>query len=203
MTAAWKVWIDGASRGNPGEAAYAVVIERPNLPDYEEADRLGVTTNNIAEYTALLRALERIGELGGKRLDVFSDSELLVKQMNGDYRVKNVELKALHAQVTKLAEHFDHVNLTHVRREQNARADALCNAALDGNPIPAHAASANPAERSRVVTDSVIPETKEQILRCLRQAAEAWSKNGRTNKPMPEDVWREIWTILTASALGE
>src|SRR5262245_50203131 len=97
----WTVHIDGASRGNPGAAAYALVIERPGQPDYEESDRLGQTTNNIAEYTALLRALERAAQLGGKRLTVFSDSELLVKQMNGEYRVKNEDLKALHALATE------------------------------------------------------------------------------------------------------
>src|SRR5262249_1178611 len=103
----WTVRIDGASRGNPGAAAYAVVIERPGEPDYEEADRLGQTTNNIAEYTALLRGLERAAELGGRRLEVFSDSELLVKQMNGEYRVKNAELKELHSLATQRLRQFE------------------------------------------------------------------------------------------------
>jgi len=200
---AWKVWIDGASRGNPGEAAYAVVIQRPNLPDHEEADRLGVKTNNVAEYTALLRALERAEQLGGARLEIFSDSELLVKQMNGDYRVKNEELKELHGQATKSVGGFDRVTLTHVRREQNARADELCNAALDGRPIPAHPAKADTDERPAVSKGPLIPDPREHVLRCLRQAAKAWSKKGDPTDPAPEDVWREIWTILTASALGE
>src|SRR5262245_17276998 len=96
-TDAWTVNIDGATRGNPGPAAYAFVIQRPGEPAIEESDCLGQRTNNVAEYTALLRALERCVELGGQRLAIFSDSELLVKQMNGEYRVKSPDLKELHS----------------------------------------------------------------------------------------------------------
>ena len=89
--------IDGGSRGNPGPAAYAVVIARPGRPPAEEADTIGTATNNVAEYTALVRALGKAAELGAKRLLIHSDSELLVKQMNGEYRVKNESLKELFA----------------------------------------------------------------------------------------------------------
>ena len=198
---AWKVWIDGASRGNPGEAAYAVVIQRPNLPDHEEADRLGVKTNNIAEYTALLRALERAERLGGARLEIFSDSELLVKQMNGEYRVKNEELKDLHALATQRVERFDRVTLTHVRREQNARADALCNAALDGRPIRPQ--TTNSTSATSDVASPSSDELRTRVLRCLRKAAEAWSNSGHAADPKPEAVWQEIWAIITSAALGE
>src|SRR5215510_12938016 len=95
-TETWTVHLDGASRGNPGAAAYAVVIERPGHEAWEESDRLGRTTNNVAEYTALIRALERCLEFGGKKLTIFSDSELLVKQMNGEYKVKSADLRSLY-----------------------------------------------------------------------------------------------------------
>ena len=85
--------IDGASRGNPGPAAYAVVLARPGLPVVEEADTIGTATNNVAEYTALVEGLTLAAELGVKTLQVFSDSELMVKQMNGEYRVKNDDLR--------------------------------------------------------------------------------------------------------------
>src|SRR5580704_16079619 len=88
--------IDGASRGNPGPAAYAVVLARPGLPVVEEADTIGKATNNVAEYTALVEGLQLATELGVKHLSVFSDSELMVKQMNGLYRVKNPELLELY-----------------------------------------------------------------------------------------------------------
>ena len=140
---AWTIHIDGAAHGNPGPAAFAFVIARPGEPALEEAECLGATTNNIAEYTALVRALKRAAELGGRQLTIFSDSELLVKQMNGEYRVKNEDLKVLHTQARELLPRFQRVTLQHVRREQNARADALCNRALDGK----RAAAKPPAQR--------------------------------------------------------
>src|SRR5207253_6371220 len=89
MTDTWTIYTDGGSRGNPGPAAYAYVIKRPGEPDIEEMVYLGQTTNNIAEYTGMVKALEHAKELGGRTLIVNSDSELMVKQMNGQYRVKN------------------------------------------------------------------------------------------------------------------
>lgn len=188
---AWTVRIDGASRGNPGAAAYAVVIERPGQPAYEEADCLGETTNNVAEYTALVTSLERAKELGGRSLNVFSDSELMVKQVNGEYRVKNEDLKALHAEATQLIKNFDRVTLRHVRRGQNSRADALCNAALDGQPVRP-AIDPTPAP--------TIPhqgELRDKVLDCLRRAAESWS-HGDAKKPSADAVWEEIWMILSS-----
>ena len=94
---------DGASRGNPGAAAYAYVIARDGQPPIEEADCLGRMTNNQAEYTALVRALEHALELGTHhRLLIHSDSELMVKQMNGEYRVKNEELRGLYEEACVL-----------------------------------------------------------------------------------------------------
>src|SRR5580698_2807449 len=95
--------IDGASRGNPGPAAYAVVLARPGMPVLEEADTIGKATNNVAEYTALVEGLKLASELGVKKLSVFSDSELMVKQMNGIYRVKNPELQDLYLEAKRLS----------------------------------------------------------------------------------------------------
>jgi ribonuclease HI len=125
------IHIDGAARGNPGPAAYAVVVARPGQPVVEEAGTLGTATNNVAEYTALVNALHLAAELGLKKLDIFSDSELLVKQMAGEYRVKHPDLQPLYQEASGLRKGFDAVRITHVRREQNKRADALCNEALD------------------------------------------------------------------------
>ncbi len=116
----WTIHIDGASRGNPGAAAFALVIDRPGHDPWEEAGCLGRTTNNIAEYTALVRALERCLELGGKRLLIHSDSELMVKQMNGLYKVKSPDLKELHQKAGDLIDRFESVKIRHVYREQNA-----------------------------------------------------------------------------------
>ena len=126
--------IDGASRGNPGPASYAVVLARPGMPVVEEADTIGTTTNNVAEYTALVEGLALAAELGVTKLDVFSDSELLVKQMSGAYKVKHEDLRPLYVEACRLRAQFERVTISHVRREQNKRADALGNDALDGKP---------------------------------------------------------------------
>src|SRR5919198_5095293 len=115
------IHIDGASRGNPGDAAYAVVIRPPGREPVEEFGALGKETNNVAEYTALIRALERAKVLGLSRLHIHSDSELLVKQMSGEYRVKNEDLKWLLDEAKGLMKEFQSVRLSHVPREQNRR----------------------------------------------------------------------------------
>jgi ribonuclease HI len=125
---------DGASRGNPGAAAFAYVISRSGQPAIESAGCLGKMTNNQAEYTALVRALEHALRLGADHhVLVKSDSELMVKQMRGEYKVKNEDLRDLYEQARRLAGQFTgRVTLEHVRRDQNKRADQLCNEALDG-----------------------------------------------------------------------
>src|SRR2546421_5094589 len=118
--AALTINIDGAARGNPGPAAYAYIIVRDGHPQIEEAGCLGTATNNVAEYTALVKALERAAELGGKRVLIRSDSELLVKQMSGEYRVKNDQLRDLYNEAQRLGRQFHSVSLPHVpRREKN------------------------------------------------------------------------------------
>src|SRR5262245_29950112 len=120
-----QIHTDGASRGNPGAAAYAYTIEREGHDDIEEADPIGRMTNNQAEYTALVKALEHaLEELGEAfRVVVYSDSELMVKQFNGDYRVKDADLRPLYQEARALGDKFQGgVQLVHVRRAQNTRA---------------------------------------------------------------------------------
>ena len=138
---ALSIHIDGGAHGNPGPAAFAYVIMQDGQLLAEEAGKLGHTTNNVAEYTALVRALERALELGGKRLHIRGDSELLVKQMNGQYRVKSEQLKDLYEEACQLRRKFESVKIEHVFRSANSHADRLCNEALDGlrdvmNPSP-------------------------------------------------------------------
>lgn len=126
------VHIDGAARGNPGPAAIGVVMaDLAGRTVREHGERLGKATNNVAEYRALIRALQLAAELGAKVIKVRSDSELLTKQMNGLYRVKNEQLLPLYQQARELYQEFTSVEITHVPRAQNRRADQLANMALD------------------------------------------------------------------------
>jgi ribonuclease HI len=128
----WRIFIDGASRNNPGLSAAGVVLKGPGGdPRWEEGTFLGMGTNNEAEYRALLLALEKARALGARSLLVHSDSELLVRQMTGRYRVKEPRLQRLHHEAGALARHFEQVSYRHVPREQNRRADELANQALD------------------------------------------------------------------------
>jgi ribonuclease HI len=192
------VHIDGAARGNPGPAAYAVVLRRPGLPTIEEAEPIGKATNNVAEYTALVRALELASELGVKTLAVFSDSELLVKQMNGEYRVKNADLQELYAEAQTLRKRFDRVTLTHVRRAQNADADRLGNLALDGKPRrrdePEPVSGAPPSAAPRVRGGAPEP-LEEEALALLNAVAKAWAGNGAAS-PSAVEVWDQLWALL-------
>jgi ribonuclease H / adenosylcobalamin/alpha-ribazole phosphatase len=123
---------DGGARGNPGPAAYGYVLEAEDgtvLAAHGEA--IGVATNNVAEYRALIAGLEKAVEIGVRQLEVLSDSELLVKQMKGEYRVKNEALRELATQASRLARQIGRVRWTSVRREHNELADRLVNEALD------------------------------------------------------------------------
>ena len=123
---------DGGARGNPGPAAYGFVLEDEDgevLAAHGEA--IGVATNNVAEYSALIGGLEKARELGITDLEVVSDSELMVKQMRGEYKVKNKALQGLFLEASRLARGIDSVRYTAVRREHNELADRLVNEALD------------------------------------------------------------------------
>ena len=126
------VHTDGAARGNPGPAAIGVVIEDEDGRTVYEASRaLGVRTNNEAEYQALITALEYLKDVRPAEVEFRLDSELVVKQIGGQYKVKEPRLQALHGQVIMLLNAVKKFKFRHVRREDNARADELANEALD------------------------------------------------------------------------
>jgi probable phosphoglycerate mutase len=123
---------DGGARGNPGPAAAAYVLEAEDGTVLDaRGEAIGVATNNVAEYRALVAGLARAVELGVDELDVVSDSELVVKQMTGEYRIKNKALLELSLEATRLARQVGSVRYTAVRREHNELADRLVNEALD------------------------------------------------------------------------
>jgi len=127
-----KLFTDGGSRGNPGPAAYAFVLEAEDGTVLDaRGEGIGVATNNVAEYSALVAGLERAAEIGVSELEVVSDSELLVKQMRGEYKVKNRALQELFLDASRLARQIHRVKYTAVRREHNELADSLVNEALD------------------------------------------------------------------------
>jgi len=124
--------VDGASRGNPGEAGCGAVIFDETGKTLRELTRyLGRATNNVAEYEALLMGIDEVLRLGGKRLRIESDSELLVRQLNGIYRVKDAKLGVLHQKAQALLRQLDACRIIHVGREQNRIADRLANQAID------------------------------------------------------------------------
>jgi ribonuclease HI len=131
------VHVDGGARGNPGPAAAAAVLtDAATGAELDEASAyLGKTTNNVAEYRGLLLGLERARALGATSVEVVNDSELVAKQVNGEYKVKHPDMKALHAQARSALEGFDSWSIRSVPRAQNADADALVNQALDAHAL--------------------------------------------------------------------
>ena len=125
----YEAYIDGASKGNPGPASIGVVLQHHDTR-WEFSEQIGVTTNNAAEYTALIRALEEAKKKGALRLNIKSDSELLVKQMTGEYGIKNEKLRELANQVKVLAKTIK-FSIKYIPREENERADYLSNKAFN------------------------------------------------------------------------
>ena len=128
------VHCDGASRGNPGPAAVGIVIFTPDMTILEEyKERIGTATNNVAEYTALIRALERARAYTRENVRVIMDSELVIRQMTGEYRVRNAQLKPLHEEAQRLEQAFMRITYSSTPRgmEAQAHADRLANEALD------------------------------------------------------------------------
>ncbi len=124
--------VDGGARGNPGPAAIGVVISDPDGEVLEElAEPIGVATNNVAEYRALLRGVERARALGATEVEIVNDSELVARQLTGAYKVKHPAMKPLHAEAIGALRAFDSWRIRSVPRAQNARADELVNQALD------------------------------------------------------------------------
>lgn len=126
------VHVDGGARGNPGPAAIGVVVTRPGDEVLDEvAERIGTATNNVAEYRAVLRGVERAKALGATEIELVNDSQLVARQLTGAYKVKHPDMRALHARALAALGGFERWHIRTVPRAQNAGADALVNAALD------------------------------------------------------------------------
>jgi ribonuclease HI len=126
------IYCDGGSRGNPGPAGLGAVIYDADKNILEEiSEYLGVTTNNQAEYRAVLKAIEKAKDMQATKLTFYLDSELIVKQMSGEYRVKNKDLLPIYLKIRQYILEFSQVNFFHVRREYNKEADSLANLAMD------------------------------------------------------------------------
>ena len=131
------IYSDGGSRGNPGRSACGVLIfDGDGNELLRRAKLLGKATNNQAEYEGVIYALELAGQLGAKKLEIRMDSELVVRQLEGSYKVKNEGLKRRYARACELVAEFQSVALTHIPRAENKEADKLVNAVLDGKDLP-------------------------------------------------------------------
>lgn len=128
----FRVWVDGASRGNPGPAAAGVVVRDAEGRTVKTLSVfLGSSTNNVAEYAGLLLALQEAAFSGASEVLIHTDSELVARQWSGQYKVKDAQLRVFHRLASHAASHFGKVSVTHVPREQNAEADAAANQALN------------------------------------------------------------------------
>jgi ribonuclease HI len=126
-----QIFTDGAARGNPGPAGIGVVIRNDEKILLQVSDYIGKTTNNVAEYLAFIRGLEEALDMGERNIEVFTDSELLVKQINGEYKVKNEGLVPLFHHAQSLTRKFKHCRVYHTAREENELADKLANRGID------------------------------------------------------------------------
>ena len=151
-----KIFIDGGSRGNPGHGACAAVFfDSTEAILREEGKYLGRCTNNFAEYSGLRLALGAAGRLGAEELEIFSDSELLVKQFSGEYRIKDAALAGMMAEIRKAAAGFKKISLSHVKRAKNKEADRLVNQILD------NAKHVAPAVDKTLAKENAIPRQPE------------------------------------------
>ena len=164
--AAYQANVDGGSRGNPGPAGYGVVVRDPRGEIVARLKKyIGINTNNVAEYFGLIAALDYAQNHGIRALRVESDSELMVKQLRGQYKVKSAELKPLFERAKKMSQTFESFRISHVYREQNKEADALVNQALDetsGAGTSSAAKMEKPA--SKEATMSLIARYKDGVL---------------------------------------
>jgi probable phosphoglycerate mutase len=172
-TGVYTANIDGGSRGNPGPASYGIVVRAPDgSTQFRIGKYLGRATNNVAEYYGLIGALDYAQSQNISRLAVRSDSELLVRQMHGRYKVKSPDLKPLHERAQKMARAFAHFEITHVRREQNSEADELANMALDATATvggKTEAASA-PREKTSGAVTAAAPARESRKIRARYSA---------------------------------
>jgi ribonuclease HI len=163
LEGAYTANIDGAARGNPGPASYGVVIRKPNGSPLETVGKyIGRHTNNVAEYYALIAALDYAAAKGIKRLRVHSDSQLIVNQMKGIYKVKHPDLRPLHERAKKQAAGLEVFMIQYIPREQNREADAAANAALDNTGGVKPAFASGPAIASQPDRSTTSPARTEQ-----------------------------------------
>lgn len=183
--------VDGASRGNPGPAAYAVVVRRPDgSVVYQLGKYLGRVTNNVAEYFALIGALDYCAEHNILRLRVRSDSELLVRQMEGRYKVKSASLKPLHERAIRQARSLAYFHIEHVPRELNSEADALANAALDRTGEVRSDSRENSATSSRDA--AAAPAAVRHLVRTVSARYKAGALHPDAPLDLPEGAEVEI-----------
>lgn len=130
-----KIYSDGGARGNPGPSAYAIVVTQNGAVVHEHSEYLGINTNNVAEYRGLISAISKALEIGDDDVEFVMDSELVIKQMNKEYKVKSPNIKGLHDDAVALSSMIKNVKFTHVKRENPmiSRADSLLNEEMDRN----------------------------------------------------------------------
>jgi tryptophan 2,3-dioxygenase len=185
------VHVDGGARGNPGPAAAAAVVSAPDGRVLDESSvTLGHATNNVAEYRGLLLGLERAAALGASEVDVVNDSELIARQVDGSYKVKNADLRPLHEQAKEALARFARWSIRSVPRAENAAADALVNRALDGEevapgpPAPEEVTAGGTDYATYLLIDDLLrlqrpltPEAHDELLFIIvHQAYELWFK---------------------------
>jgi ribonuclease HI len=181
--------VDGASRGNPGPASYAVILRGPDgATRFEAGKYIGRATNNVAEYYGLITALDYAAAQGIDRLLVRSDSELLVRQMQGRYKVKSPDLRPLHERARKLAHGFAYFAIEHVPREQNREADELANVALDRSG-PRSGGNVEPDARFAAKPDTG-RGAKANLESEAKRGAKASARSGATEMPGGEHAFR-------------
>jgi ribonuclease HI len=202
---------DGGSRGNPGPAAIGVVVEGEHDGGLEllaeVAEKIGVTTNNVAEYRALIRGLEESRRLGATEVSCLLDSQLVVEQMIGHYKVKHENVVELHRRAAELARGFRKVTFGYVPRAQNAEADRLVNAALDGAPVGGGVVANQQLELAPAAADPLRRAAVAAVTRAFRDAVEIPRASLEAlNERLPgalryhdeKDLWRERWAAATA-----
>jgi ribonuclease HI len=205
---------DGGARGNPGPAAIGIVVEleRDGKRELLEeiADTIGVATNNVAEYRALIRGLQEAGRVGATEVTCLLDSQLVVEQLSGRYKVKHPNVVSLHQQVQEFARQFNRVTYRHIPRAENADADRLVNAALDGKAVGNGGGessrpdlSATPGRPSAKGAGELLEQAYRDAVEIPRLPLERINQVLETSERYASEgeAWRARWAI--AEALGE
>jgi ribonuclease HI len=194
--------IDGGSRGNPGPGAYAFVLKEDSTGAIEERSFfLKHATNNFAEYTALIEVMKFALQLGYTHLKVHSDSELIVKQMNGEYKVRNADMIVFYQNAQELTKKFTALTIEHVRREFNKRADQLCNEEMDRvlEPNKTKPKKIKTTKPSRTEEPDLLADDspRGRALLLIQSAAEAW-QNGSDVQPLDTQLLDQLTRLLNS-----